>query len=313
MNKLKGYYNQKRRKDILFYICITIIPIIQFFIFYVGVNFNSIIMVFQEYKLDSETMKGTYTFLNGNIFGNFSQMFRELRYEPALGFAIKNSVIAFLVSVGVGTTLSLFFSLYIYKQMAFSKTFRLLLFAPSILSAVVTVLMYSNFVENALPSIFPSMEGQGLLSNPNTTMFAVLFFSIWIGFGVQILMYSGAMNTIEDSVIEAAKLDGVGPFKEFIYIIFPLIYPTFITFMVTNIAGLFVNQINLHAFYGLNAQDKYITIGYYLYKTAAAGTGSGSYTEYPVLACYGILFTVIAVPITLLGKRLLEKIGPKMV
>ena len=308
-----GYFKAKTRNDLIFYICITIIPVLQFLVFYVGVNFNSILMAFQSFELDSETMKGSYQFLEGNIFGNFKQMFWELKYEPALSFAIKNAFIAFFVTVAVGTTLALVFSLYIYKEMLFSKTFRLLLFAPSILSSVVTVLMYQNFVENALPSMFAGMAGQGLLSNPNTKMFGVLFFSVWIGFGTQILMYSGAMNTIEESVIEAARLDGAGPFREFVSIIFPLIYPTFITFMVTNFAGLFINQINLHAFFGMSAEDRYITIGYYMYRITAAGTGTGSYAEYPVLACYGIFLTLIAVPITLFGKKFLEKIGPKTV
>ena len=189
----------------------------------------------------------------------------------------------------------------------------MLLFAPSILSTVVTVRMYTNFVEIVLPAMIPSMGGKGLLSNTDTVMFAVLFFSVWIGFGTQILMYSGAMNTIDNSVIEAAKLDGAGPLREFVSIILPLIYPTFVTFMVTNIAGLFVNQINLYTFYGSGAPDRYVTFGYYLYVKTAAGTGTGSYAEYPVLACFGLLFTAIAVPVVLGGKRLLEKIGPKTI
>lgn len=313
MEKKNNYYNKRKMQDLGFCLLILSVPVIQFSIFYIGVNFNSILMIFQEYKFDSYTMKGSYEFLSGDLFANFRQMFYELRYEPALGFAFKNSFIAFFVTVGVGTTLALLFSLYIYKKMFLSKTFRLLLFAPSILSTVITVLMYSNFVENALPAMIPSMNGQGLLSNTNTKMFAVLFFSVWIGFGTQILMYSGAMNTIDDSIIEAAKLDGVSPVREFFSIILPLIYPTFVTFMVTHFAALFTNQLSLHAFFGLSAEDQYITVGYYLYKITAAGTGTGSYAEYPVLACYGVMLTLIAVPVTLLGKKLLEKIGPKTI
>jgi len=312
MEKKQNYYKSKRLKELTFYICILAVPVLQFAVFYIGVNFNSILMAFQSFERDSETMVGSYEFLQGDIFANFKLALWQLKNDTSLEYVLGNSLLAFIVTVGVGTTLALLFSLYIYKKMFLSKTFRLLLFAPSILSTIVTVLMYQNFVEIALPEMIPSMNGIGLLSNMETAKFGLLFYSVWIGFGTQILMYSGAMNTIEESVVEAAKLDGAGPFREFVSIIFPLIYPTFVTFMITNIAGFFTNQLNLHVFYGNGAPDRFKTIGYYLYVQTLEGSG-GSYATYPVLASYGLLFTLIAAPVTLLGRKFLEKIGPKTV
>ena len=312
MEKKQNYYKSKRLKELTFYICILAVPVLQFAVFYIGVNFNSILMAFQSFERDPETMIGSYKFLQGDIFANFKYALWELENNTSLEYVLGNSLLAFIVTVGVGTTLALLFSLYIYKKMFLSKTFRLLLFAPSILSTIVTVLMYQNFVEIALPEMIPSMDGIGLLSNMETAKFGLLFYSVWIGFGTQILMYSGAMNTIEESVVEAAKLDGAGPFREFVSIIFPLIYPTFVTFMITNIAGFFTNQLNLHVFYGNGAPDRFKTIGYHLYVQTLEGSG-GSYATYPVLSSYGLLFTLIAAPVTLLGRKFLEKIGPKTV
>lgn len=108
--------------------------------------------------------------------------------------------------------------------------FNVILFAPSILSSIVTVTMYKNFVEVAFPEIFHITSGMGLLSNPETKMQTLIFFMIWIGFGTQLLVYSGSMNTIDSSITEAGLLDGVNSIQEFIYIILPLIYPTIVTF-----------------------------------------------------------------------------------
>ena len=80
------------------------------------------------------------------------------------------------------------------------------------------------------------------------------------------LMYSGAMSGVSDSVIEAAKLDGITPIREFFYIIVPLIYPTLVTFLVVEVAGIFTNQMNLYNFYGLKAEYSLYTFGYFLYK-----------------------------------------------
>lgn len=56
-------------------------------------------------------------------------------------------------------------------------------------------------------------------------------------------MYLGSMNTISDSVIESAQLEGAGFFTEFFHIVLPLCYSTIVTFLVVGIASIFVNQL----------------------------------------------------------------------
>ena len=117
------------------------------------------------------------------------------------------------------------------------------------------------------------------------------------------------MTGISDSIIEAASLDGVTPVQEFIYIIFPMIFPTFSTFLITSFAVLFTNQMGLFDLYGVEANYSVYTVGYYLYKsikTAAVG-------DYPYLAAFGILLTLVAVPLCLFTKWLLNKLGPKSI
>ncbi len=295
--------SQRKMRDLIYCLIVIAIPVIQFCIFYIGVNANSILMAFQRYEVDPSTNLGSYVFIG---FQNFEKAFYKIFNEQALLSAFKNSLIAFAVSVLIGTTLSLVFSLYIYKKMPMYKFFRVMLFLPSILSSIVTVTMYKNFVEVAIPNIF-NLD-MGLLGNPNTKMVTILFFNVWIGFGTQLLMYSGAMNTIDQSIIEAAKLDGVSPMREFISIILPLIYPTIVTFLVVNLSSLFTNQLNIFSFYGNSVDSKYWTIGYMLFKDTNLATNA----ELPLLATYSVILTVIAVPLTLLGKKFVEVVGPKV-
>lgn len=299
----KAFFKDKKTQDVIFCLLILAIPMIQFAIFYIGVNITSFAMVFQRYEVDPITNRGSYVF---NGLNNFKDMFAEIKNEGVFGIALGNSLLAFVMITLVGITFALIFSLYIFKKFPGAGIFRVLLFAPSILSAAVTVTIYRYFVDGALPDLL-GME-QGLFSNPSTKLGTIIFYNIWIGFGTQILMYSGAMNGIEPSITEAAKLDGANPFVEFFCIILPLIFPTIQTFLVTGIAGIFINQINLVAFEGLGAEGKYMTIGYYLFKdTQAAGT---TQYAYPRLATYGASLTLIAAPLTLGARWLLEKFGP---
>ena len=227
MKKTKNHFQQKRMRDLIFCALVLAVPVAQFIIFYLVVNFNSIIMAFQKYE------NGDFVF---NGFRNFKTMWAEIAHGSTLD-ALKNSVIVYLCSSLLGLTLSLVFSFYIYKKMPLSKTFRVFLYLPSILSSMVTVTVFKQLVEIGVKNLFSLQDG--LLSNPDTKMGTLIFFQLLMGFGTQILMYSGAMNGIDDSAVEAARLDGVNTFQEFFYITLPLIYPTIVTFLVVGMAGMF--------------------------------------------------------------------------
>ena len=297
----KAFFKDKKTQDVIFCLLVLAIPMIQFAIFYIGVNITSFAMVFQKYEVDEITNRGAYVF---NGLNNFKDMLFEIKNEGVFGMALGNSLLAFAMITLVGITFALIFSLYIFKKFPGAGIFRVLLFAPSILSAAVTVTIYRYFVDGALPVMLGFEEG--LFSNPTTKLGTIIFYNIWISFGTQILMYSGAMNGIDPSITEAAKLDGANPFVEFFFIILPLIFPTIQTFIVTGVAAIFINQINLVAFEGFGADGKYMTIGYYLFKDTEAATQY----EYPLLATYGVALTLIAAPLTLGTRWALEKFGP---
>ena len=120
-------------------------------------------------------------------------------------------------------------------------------------------------------------------------------------------MYLGAMNSISESIVEAAQLDGITPLKEFVYVTLPMIYPTLVTFIVTGVAGIFTNQMNLFTFKGGILSYKDYTYGYYLFYNTSLGM-----EKYPAMASMGLIFTLIIAPITFLVRHLLEKYGPSV-
>ena len=207
--------------------------------------------------------------------------------------------------------MSLIFSYFIYKKFFGSKFFKFFLFLPSIISSIAMILMFSYFAEDAYPDLVQkwfslNTKPNGLLSDLKTTMFAVLFYATFTGFGTSVIMYSSAMNNINESLPEAAKIDGANSMQEFLSISVPLIWPTIVTFLVVGVAGIFTNQVGLYAFFGGAADLRVYTFGYYLYKETVDGTQA----SYPYLAAMGLVMTLFAVPLTYTFKWLLEKNGP---
>lgn len=299
-NKPKSITAMKRGKAIF---CATIItiPLLQLFLFYICVNFNSILLAFQ--KFDS----------NGNRFfcglENFKTLFSQFQTDVVFKFALKNSFIAFLFTTVFAIPLSLLFAFYIYKKARFGTFFKIMLFMPSVLSSIVVVITYVHFVDLGLPMIMKKFFGikiSGLYSNYDTKFATILFYNVFIGFSGTILMYYSAMCSINQSFVEASQLEGANYTQEFFYITFPMIYPTFVTFFIVGITGFFTNQLNLVSFMGVDQPLPQIqTFGYYMYQQTLGGNAN-----YPRLSALGLMITLVVAPVTMIVKWLLEKYGP---
>ena len=91
--------------------------------------------------------------------------------------------------------------------------FKVFLFLPNIVSSVVIALVFQGFVNDVIPTLIANLTGgpkpDGLLANYETNLGTVIFYAIWSGMGVRMLMFSNAMGNISESIVESAQLDGV--------------------------------------------------------------------------------------------------------
>lgn len=290
------------RADLIFYCLLIALPLLQIAIFYFYVNFNSILMAFQRYVTLEDKFILDFKY-------NFTLLAQDIKNYLLID-ALKNSVIVWIFTSVLGTFLSILFSYYIYKKWVVGKTFKFFLFMPSVLPSILLVSVFQFFVNEAIPGYMSELFGKtitGLLVDKDSLMPTLLFYNVWVSFGAQILIYTGAMDQISPDIMEAGKVDGVMPLQEFFLIVIPIILPTISTFLVANIAMLFSNQANLYAFFGDSnsiGPESY-TIGYYLFLLVnKAGNGKTMYTYASAL---GIVCTLIAFPLTLGVRKLLNR------
>ena len=311
MNALKGKKINRvgrtpiRKGDVIFYVVLLIIPISQILIFYFGVNFQSFLLAFQ--KWDNNT--GALVFDPSENFGKFAADIQT----PIFWTYIKNSFLVYLFTSLTGTVLATLFSYYIYKRRTLYNFFKFALFLPSLLPAIMLVIMFKQFVGNGVPTYlnyffginFSQMEGGGnIFLKENTATFIIItIYSIWVSFGAQVLVYTGAMDQISPEVIEAGKLDGTNSFTEFIHIILPSIAATLGTFLIVGIASIFTNQNNLYSFYGGGGPSNQYTVGYYVYLLLADGE-----KNYPYAAFIGLACTLIVLPLTFGVRKLVNRV-----
>ena len=308
VNGVNRKVNRKNRStikkgDLIFYCLLLLIPLIQIGVFYFGVNFQSFFMAFQK-KVD-----GKFVF---DISSNLS-MFKNEISRSGFWTMVGNSFLVYVFTSLTGTVLATIFSYYVYKRRTLANFFKFVLFLPSILPALLLVIMFQLFVSNAFPAYFEILFKQPIpdfLSSSyagTQTRFAIVtIYTIWISFGSQVLVYTGAMDQIPTEVIEAGKIDGTNSFTEFIHIIFPYILSTVGTFLIAGVASIFTNQNNLFSFFSWDAiNENEYRIGYYLYRLVYLDSSGSGY-------CYasfiGLVCTVIVVPLSFAVRKIIERV-----
>jgi multiple sugar transport system permease protein/N-acetylglucosamine transport system permease protein len=296
--------NRSKRSAILFYCAMLAWPVLQFCVFYAGVNFNSFLLAFQEW----DSVSGRF------VFGGtrqFDVIWTYLTNTTVFSVTFKNSVIALLTVLFISMPLALLFSFYISRKKFGSGFFKLVLFLPSIISSIVLTIIFVYFVEKAIPYTQYLLTGaphsETLFSNAATRFPTILFYNVWVGFGTSILLYSGAIGRVPGAVLEAARIDGIRPSGEFFRIVLPMIFPTISTMLLIHVAALFTSQLNLYNFYGSGADLSLQTVGYYLFRETVIANNTG-YASYPYPAALGVCLTLILVPVTLLLRFALSKV-----
>lgn len=290
-------------KRAIFIILMIIVPVANFFIFYLYVNLSSIMMAFED------KVTGAFTFNNlisigQRLFGGGvgNQTADMLAY-------LGNTMIYFLNSIFIMMPLITFIAYFIYKKIFMYKFFRVMFFLPSIISSVIFVTYYQQLVgENgSIYNLLNDMLGEGAFPvnawrDRTWGRWVILVFTIWTGFGTNLILMTGAMNRIPEEVLEAAQLDGVGVLRELVSIILPLIWPTLTTLLVLAFTGIFTASGPLLVF-DPNDTGATKTISFYIFKLAESG-GKNQMRE---ASATGLFFTIVGMPIIMGMKKLLER------
>ena len=296
----------KNKSSLIFYICMVALPLTQICIFFIAVNFNSILLAFKSYTSDGE-----YIFVG---LDNFKTFFRELFGEKsaAMRMRLTNSLLLYAVGLIVGVPLNIIFAYLIYKKVPCAAFFNVILFLPQILSSIIMSIMFRYFMEKALPVIAELLNVTNLPSffvDISSAFPTILIYNVWAGFGGQIIVYISTMSRIPGELVEVGKIEGMNLWQEFRYLTFPMIYSTISTYLVIATSAIFVNQASLFNFYGNEAPAYTQTFGYYLFVTVLKSDG---YDAYPIAASMGLCFTAVSIPLVYFVSWLLNRYNPEV-
>lgn len=313
MNRMKTTYAKKsinsyRRSQLRFVWGWLALPIIAWAVFYWYLNLSSFVGAFQN-------REGIWT------FQNFVEVWRDI-FSPAnrsasLAVAFINTSKYFLLNILVQYPIQIVACYFLYKQIFGYKVFRFVFYLPAIISGVVLTTVFQQFIDptqgvltKIIQALNPNFVMPPLLAQASTATGAIMGYVLWTCVCGNMLLICGAMNRIPVEVLEAARLDGIGPGREVVNIVIPLIWPTLSTLLIFTCTG-FLSSSGPILLFDVSAADLEITtISYWIwqkvYATSSVGVIDNQVNN--LVSAAGLMLTLIAVPVILAIRKLLDKI-----
>ncbi len=130
------------------------------------------------------------------------------------------------------------------RKIRFEGAFRTILLYPFALSFIVTGLTWQWILnpDFGLQGVVRSMGWSGFtfdpLNNPDIVMFGLLIAGLWQGTGLIMVIMLAGLRGIDEDIWKAARVDGIGTVKTYVWIIIPMMRPVFVTALVLIAAGI---------------------------------------------------------------------------
>ena len=202
-------------------------------------------------------------------FGNISRMF----VDPVFMTALTNTFIFLIVQVPIMIVLALIMASCLnMPNLKFRGLLRTAIFLPCVTSLVAySVLFKSMFSYDGLINVTLLKFGlitQGIpwLTDPFWSKVVIITALTWRWTGYNMIFYLAAMQNIDKSIYEAARIDGISATRRFLSITVPMLKPVILFTTVTSTIGtlqLFDEPMNITN--GLQS-DMTLTLSLYIFK-----------------------------------------------
>jgi len=158
--------------------------------------------------------------------------YRALFSDPVFRTAFRNTLVFVLVGSPLTVTVALAAALLVNARLARAKGFfRTTFFAPVVTTLVAVAVVFRYVYHPRFGLLNRGLTLLGLpafdwLGDPRLALFAIVLVAVWKTFGFSMILFVAGLQSIPESLYEAARLDGANPWQQFRRITLPLLAPT---------------------------------------------------------------------------------------
>ena len=178
--------------------------------------------------------------------GNYAKSFRDPEFWVTLTFTLK----FVLVSLVAVNAVAFGLALLVTAKLRSKNIFRTFFFVPNLIGGVVLGVIWQFIFNTALVSISSkfgwSIFQSSWLNETDTAFWALIIVTVWQSSGYMMIIYITGLISIEQDVIEAARVDGASALRTLLAIKIPLMAQAFtISLFLTLRGGFMAYDVNV--------------------------------------------------------------------
>jgi multiple sugar transport system permease protein len=221
---------------------------------------------------------------------NFVRLAADERFIHAL----VNTLVYAIGMVGPGIVLGLGIAIALSRAGRLTWFVRSTVFMPAVVAGVATALMWGwllnprfGLVNSLLGAV--GIDGPAWLRDPSWALAAMILIGLW-NLGVNVVVYSAALNAVPRDLMEAAELDGAGRLAQFRAVTWPAVLPVTFYLAVVNAIAAFQVFTPVYLLTSGGPADATLTTALYTYQRAFSAGDLGYASALTV-----VVFALVAV------------------
>jgi sn-glycerol 3-phosphate transport system permease protein len=226
---------------------------------------------------------------------NFARLFAD----PSYFESFRTTAVFSVLVAGSGLSLSLLLAVMADRVIRGSTAYKTLLVWPYAVAPAIAGVLWLFMFAPSIGVVAWYLRRAGYdwnhLLNGNQAMALIVMAAVWKQISYNFLFFLAGLQSIPRSLIEAAAIDGAGPWRRFWTIVFPLLSPTSFFLLVVNVVYVFLDTFAIvdASTHGGPGKETEILV-YKLYYDGFKGMDFGSSAaQSVVLMAIVIGFTVI--------------------
>jgi len=171
--------------------------------------------------------------------------YATLLRDPLLWKALRNTALFLFVGGPLTLGVALAAALLIQSPLArFKGVFRTIYFAPYVTTLVAVAVVFRYLYHPRFGLIDRGLALLGIapidwLGDPRWAMPAIILLAVWKNFGYATILLVAGLQSIPETLYEAARIDGAGAWQTFRRVTLPMLFPTLLFLGVITTIGYF--------------------------------------------------------------------------
>ena len=175
--------------------------------------------------------------------------FRQLVDNPSYLDSFQRTAVFSLLVAGLGIVVSLVLAIFADRIVRFAVVYKTLLIVPYAVAPVIAGVLWVFLFSPSIGVVAYYLGALGYnwnhMMNDGQAMALIVIASVWKQISYNFLFFLAGLQSIPKALIEAASIDGAGPWRRFWNIQLPLLSPTTFFLLVINIVYAFFDTFGI--------------------------------------------------------------------